>query len=481
MLKLIQLLFFFLVSILTVNGQWFTQYVVPFNNDLFSVKFIGTQIGWAVGKDGAIYRTVDGGTEWYPQEGNTSESLNSIYVFDQDAAFIVGNGGTILKTIDGGSVWEVKTSGTTNNLNSVCFIDENTGWAVGDEGKIIKTIDGGINWSPQVNDTTRNLLSVYFANKDTGWTAGYNSTILKTTNGGINWFAQLSGGDNLYSIFFVNSDTGWAVGVYGKIVNTTNGGINWNPQTGDIIHTLDRLWSVHFVDGNYGWAVGDYGRVTNTINGGNIWRDQSSLGFSIYLFSVYFANKYIGWAVGDGIIRKTINGGGIFTTSMINASASAGSQMLEVASTEGFSVGDNIVINPDGENEETNTITGFGSILLQTPLQFNHQAGELILYLSPTSVKESYMGDPKKYTLFQNYPNPFNPATSIKYAISSKQNVTLKVYDVLGNETATLVNEEMEFGYHSLDFDGSDLPSGVYFYQLKAGSFIETKKMLLLK
>ncbi|HEY6436512.1 MAG TPA: T9SS type A sorting domain-containing protein, partial [Ignavibacteriaceae bacterium] len=108
----------------------------------------------------------------------------------------------------------------------------------------------------------------------------------------------------------------------------------------------------------------------------------------------------------------------------------------------------------------------------------------------------------KKFALYQNYPNPFNPLTKIKYTIpvvivpseeQGKQSrfVTLKVYDVLGNEVATLVNEEKSAGTYELEFStkggyvsagtGTDLSSGIYFYKLQAGDFIETKKMIVIK
>jgi len=96
---------------------------------------------------------------------------------------------------------------------------------------------------------------------------------------------------------------------------------------------------------------------------------------------------------------------------------------------------------------------------------------------------------PKEFLLYQNYPNPFNPTTKIKYTIpnvethrdASLQMVTLKVYDVLGNEVATLVNEEKQPGVYEVEFDASNLSSGIYFYQLKAGNFISIKKMVLLR
>jgi len=85
------------------------------------------------------------------------------------------------------------------------------------------------------------------------------------------------------------------------------------------------------------------------------------------------------------------------------------------------------------------------------------------------------------YSLEQNYPNPFNPTTKISWQVPVGSKQTLKVYDLLGNEVATLVNEEKQPGIYEVEFDGTGLPSGVYFYQIRAGSFIETKKMVLIK
>lgn len=87
----------------------------------------------------------------------------------------------------------------------------------------------------------------------------------------------------------------------------------------------------------------------------------------------------------------------------------------------------------------------------------------------------------EEYMLGQNYPNPFNPVTKIKYQIAEISFVTLKIYDVLGNEIVTLVNEELTAGKYEVLFDASRFGSGVYFYQLSAGKFLETKKMLLIK
>ncbi len=98
-----------------------------------------------------------------------------------------------------------------------------------------------------------------------------------------------------------------------------------------------------------------------------------------------------------------------------------------------------------------------------------------------TAVKNDYLSAPKKYSLLQNYPNPFNPSTAIKYQIPNSSFVSLKVYDILGNEVESLVNETKAAGSYEVKFNGSNLSSGIYFYQLKTNKFTSTKKLMLLK
>ena len=98
-----------------------------------------------------------------------------------------------------------------------------------------------------------------------------------------------------------------------------------------------------------------------------------------------------------------------------------------------------------------------------------------------SGINESDTKQPVSFSLSQNYPNPFNPVTIIKYQIPELGLITLKVYDVLGSEIATLVNEEQPIGNYTVEFDATELSSGIYFYRIQAGSFVETKKMMLLK
>ncbi|MBK6915048.1 MAG: T9SS type A sorting domain-containing protein [Ignavibacteriales bacterium] len=116
-----------------------------------------------------------------------------------------------------------------------------------------------------------------------------------------------------------------------------------------------------------------------------------------------------------------------------------------------------------GQEDPTNTVTAIGDY---NPHKENQQ-GEKLSVL--------------KYFLSDNYPNPFNPNTSISYSIPENAFVTLKIYDVLGNEVVVLINEQKESGNYQIDFNASELSSGIYYYTLTAGNFTSTKKMILVK
>ena len=88
---------------------------------------------------------------------------------------------------------------------------------------------------------------------------------------------------------------------------------------------------------------------------------------------------------------------------------------------------------------------------------------------------------PKHFVLGQNYPNPFNPSTTIRYGLPNRSQVMLAVFNMLGQEVATLVNGNQEEGYHEVTFDGKNLSSGVYLYRIQAGSYVETRKLLLMR
>ncbi len=306
-------------------------------------------------------------------------------------------------------------------------------------------------WFEQTSGTTWWLSSVHFTDNNTGWAVGWNGTILKTTDGGTNWNPQSSGMiDVLSSVFFIDQNYGWAVGTnmmtnLGLLLITTNGGTNWASQTAGY-----SLNSVYFIDQNYGWTVGLAGTILKTTNGGINWFAQSS-GTTEWLSSVHFTDNNTGWVVGgNGTILNTTDGG----TNWIPQSS--GTEFLDL---HGVSFTD--ANNGSAVGEE-------GTILRTT------NGGV-------TFVEEQIDEIPTKYNRRQNYPNPFNPTTTITDQIPELSFVTLKVYDVLGSEVATLVNKEKQVGSYDVEFNGSGLPSGIYFYRLQAIEFTQVKKMILLK
>ena len=273
----------------------------------------------------------------------------------------------------------------------------------------------------------------------------------------------------LLSVTFLDDQLGYIVGSDGTILKTTDGGSNWATQISPYNHHLE---SVFFIDDQIGFAVGGKsypgnwieGTILKTSDGGVNW--NQILGGTIQFSSVYFVDSATGWVVGQGgTILKTTNCG--------NSWSSQQSGTLEYLLSVNF------------VNNTTGWVVGGGGTILKTT-----NGGV-------TFIEEEQDDEvPTTYSLSQNFPNPFNPSTKIQYSVISTQKVTLKVYDVLGNEIATLVNEEKPAREYEVEFNtaklpsrqGSALTSGIYFYQLRvypaeggAGQFVETKKMVLLK
>jgi len=99
----------------------------------------------------------------------------------------------------------------------------------------------------------------------------------------------------------------------------------------------------------------------------------------------------------------------------------------------------------------------------------------------PTYINENNITFPDKFSMQQNYPNPFNPTTQIRFGLPKASQVKIEVYNMLGQRVAELLNEHKKAGYHSVEFDGSNFSSGVYFYKIQAGYFTQVRKMLLVK
>lgn len=300
------LLFLLSNSIVFSQSGWYYQNFG--GNDLNSIRFVNSNTGWAVGYNGTIMKTTNGGSNWSVQSVGAGYILESVDFADVNTGWTVGwnfSGGKIFKTTNGGTNWLAQSSGIDYDLYSTDFINASTGWIVGSFGTILKTTNGGTNWLLQ-NGPFSDYYSVIFTNVNTGWAVGLSGKIVKTTNGGTNWISQTSGvSDDLFSVCFTDANTGWAVGLHARILKTTNGGTNWSVQS---IGATQFFESVDFANASTGWVVGS-GGILNTTNGGTNWTQQIT-GTTNSFFSVDFINDSTGWVAGfNGRILKTVSGG----------------------------------------------------------------------------------------------------------------------------------------------------------------------------
>jgi photosystem II stability/assembly factor-like uncharacterized protein len=380
-------------------------------------------------------------------EVNSIDNFNWIFITDvsfanKDIGFAVAGGMYILKTTNGGKTWDSKDN---YYAQQIFCIDTNTVFALLNYD-ILKTTNGGVTWTNQNISSPFGLVNLFFTNADTGIIIGGNGTILRTIDGGITWTSQNSGvSDNLYNICFVNSNIGYVVGDHGIILKTTDAGISWNKQNSG---TSNYLQAVCFVDSSNGYVTtGNVdGKFLKTTNGGISW-DLYNTGANEYILDISFMDINHGIAVGpNGLILLTTDQGMTWETQK----SGTYNGLYAVAKA-----GDNWVIVGD-----------HGTILKSS-------------YKIVSTPERNTI--PSAYELSQNYPNPFNPSTTISYSIPSQSFVTLKVYDILGNEVITLVNEEKSAGRYEVKFKAENIASGVYFYQIKAENFSDTKKFVLMK
>ena len=238
-------------------------------------------------------------------------------------------------------------------------------------------------------------------------------------------------------------------GIKGRVFSSNDKGKSWSaiaPVDYSIISTI--AFSSELI----GILVYDNNKVAHTRDGGLTWTPYWSLG--LFGSGSSFATSSSFVLVGLNSSYVSTDGGVIWTERETNVTNSYLEAVSFVNPSEGWAVGENgVILKWDG-----GTLPDI-----------------------PVSVEDNKNNIPLEFRLEQNYPNPFNPSTTIAYSIPKQSRVTIKVYDLLGREVVTLINEEKPAGNFSVKFDGSDLSSGVYFYKMQSDSFSESKKLLLLK
>lgn len=402
---------------------------------------------------------------------------------------------------------------------------------------LYKTTDGGNNWNPSINGigAIKNFLSlvinpvnpniVYAGSSFSTSTSTGPSTIYKTTDAGANWFESNSGlptdpteinpvrtmsisSDNpniLIAGLFVNTAT-----LLGGLYVTTDGGGTWvqkwtgAPQT---VGTLLRSSAIkpgnpqEFYVGLDNAALTDIG-VWGTTDGGDTWSSFNG-GTMLNTYNVRALNfkgttqptLYAGAGTsGAGVYEYTFEPVPVeFTSFTANVNENTVTLNWSTA-TETNNSGFSVERKASNSNWQTiGFVNGNGNSTVTNHYSFADQnvaTGAYTYRLKQIDYNgsSSYSAEVNvevvpvnSFSLSQNYPNPFNPSTIIKYSIPSNEYVTLKVFDVLGRETATLVNEEQVRGEYSINFNAANLASGIYYYSITAGSYRATHKMILAK
>jgi len=382
-------------------------------------------------------------------------------------------------------------------VQDIFFLDSLKGWAVSnktsnDSSFIFFTTNGGSNWLTQFGN---NQLLVALCLTDplngysVGGTVGGTGKIFKTSNGGLNWNLILTAGHGFTDVFFVNSDTGWACdddGFVGAgLLKTTNGGTNWTQQ----LTASSEPSKLFFISKDTGWVICQSTKLLRTINGGTNW-DQISL-FPQNLVAIFFINKDTGYVSGGGgssSIKITTDGGFNWVSSN---NSTGGNDIFFINGSIGFDCDIFSTVEKTfdgGYNWFAQTVpTGYYYSIRFTDTLRGWSGGTKLIHTTdgggpPVGINPISNNVPKDFTLSQNYPNPFNPSTVINYELRVTSYINIRVFDITGKFIVDLVNRKQNAGEYQVQFEGSELSSGVYFYSLFVNDkLIETKRMVLLK
>ncbi len=413
-------------SVLRVsNSSW--KFLSSISTRARAMSLTGDKAIWIVGESGSVFRSMDGGTSFERCLSPTVQNLDAVSAIDSLTA-IVGEGESassgriaarLFKTVDGGKSWSVVYQGDLGAWwNGIAMISRDIGYAISD--------------APQ--NQTRFL-------------------VVKTTDGGNTWNAlpnaPISNGDFGWtrSIYFVNTLVGFFGGASnGNLYKTTDGGATWQLEsTGG-----GYVGSVFFYDEETGLRVSNNTPYLRRFSEGT-WRDIASLNTPLEAVTGIPATNRA-WLAGNQSVWNSTDGGKTFRE--------------EAVPIEGDDKLIQLVARKDGRNAIALALTEGGQLFIQ---QTDLETGR------PLSSERPIL------ELSQNYPNPFNPITAIEYRIFESGFVSLKIYDVLGREVATLINTVQNAGRYRMEYNASRLASGIYFYRLQMGRASATKKMIVVK
>jgi photosystem II stability/assembly factor-like uncharacterized protein len=366
------------------------------------------------------------------------------------------HGDGIYKTTDNGNVW-TKLGSNTLLSNSRIFglASLNNILLVGTAyNGLFRSTDNGSTWAHITSGFPAGDFFVFsVAVIGSNMIAGTNEGIFYSTNNGLSWNASnitqwtvfAVAANSTIAFAGISSGIGSTTGVY----RSTNLGVSWQ------ITSLSN---------------GAFDIVCITTNGSTVFAGDLTNG----LFRSI--DNGVNWTFSaSGIPANT----GVFTIGVSNNTVFAGTQESAGGIFRSTNNGSNwTLINQGLVSTAVQAVCANNSNLFIGTFLNAVWRRPLNEVLGVTLVSNEI---PERFSLEQNYPNPFNPATRINFSVPFGKNVTIKIYDVLGRLIKILVNEFKNSGYYSVDFDGSDLPSGIYIYKIEAGDFADSRKMILIK
>jgi photosystem II stability/assembly factor-like uncharacterized protein len=511
----------------------------PSNGNNLYVYFVNPNTGF-ISNQGGLYKTIDGGDNWTLITLPTAYTITSIHFSSSGTGWAGDYYGDVLKTTNGGDNW-VNTTVMPGYAAKVFFINDFTGWCVDTYGYVTRTSNGGTNYT-QTRIAFDTLASVNFISSTIGIIVGDSGMVFKTTNGGSVWnLISYNNYGKLKCVYMESPQKITACGSDGLILYSTDGGNSWSFQ----ITTTNDLNQITFSPtSSLGWVVGDVGTYARRVTISSNVCVGNGLIKTGYPFYSYFMDSrtdmlYLGseiYAAGGGVAGniskigfnidslyspQTLNG---LTIKLKNTALTSltgfentgwstvysgnytftglGQTYIDLQTPFTYTQGSNLLVEICFNNTSYTTNTFVNSSTATGMTYHGHQdlstgngctdiiAGNLMasrpnicLFTSVISGEHNQTSNvPKDFKLYQNFPNPFNPMTKIKFDVPKSSLVTLKVYDILGKEISTLVNDNLQANTYMVDFNASGLNSGVYFYQLKIDNVpFAIKKMMVIK
>lgn len=499
----------FTISVFPSLPNWSLQ-SSPVSSFL-SVKAVHADVVWAGGNGGSVARTTDGGENWLDVSSATiSGDIYNISAVDANTAFVTTTPSSttyIYRTTDGGATWSQVFSQASGFIDAIHMFDATSGIALGDPvgGKwtVLRTTDGGASWYRIATEPNQQATeagwnnSLWVIGTDLIWFGTNASRIYRSTNGGANWSSATTTSANSYTVTFADANNGLA-GFAGTINRTTNGGANWfaaapPASSGNIMVTSAP-------NTTYFWHSDGANNMRRSVLGGatGTWQTQSLPPITGVVSFMSFVDSTTGWAVTESgeIMKIGTYSAAPVITSAADTTATVNSLYYYDAGASGIPAPKYYLTeSPAGMTMDsvsgiiswTPDATGDYSVSILAVNTIGAAEQSFVLHVQPaTGIGDGGSGLPTSYALSQNFPNPFNPGTSIRYDLPKESYVSLKIYNLLGQEVRTLIRSTQEAGRRAIYWDATDdaghrVSSGIYFYRLIANDFVQTKKMILMK